>query len=281
MSLPQRLVYMADDSLSSFPDLDPAKMSREAAYSIFDAILASQLKKERFIEFSIAGDTLCNLQPGDEGRMDEEIIELDDPPKSPSKSHKRSPRKARTKNPSEPHAFTDFSPPFGSVLSDAHQSRELRPATPPIANPPEVTPPASPAAPKKKSRKATTAPKKSTACKWKADDEGTVSTGPALKKHKALGPASNKGVVIAPATAPKKTNARKPKLNDKAKADAPTTAPQKTNARKLNLSKEADADTPATAPKKPNTHEPKSNDEAKVDAPLPKGAFSPRKPSAR
>ena len=195
MSLPQHLVYIVDDSLSSFPDLDPAKMSRKATYSIFDAILASQLKKECFIEFSIAGDMLRNLQPGDEGHMDEEIIELDDPPKSPSKLHKRSPQKAKTKNPSEPHAFTDFSPPFGSVLSDAHQSHELRPATLPIANPPEVMPPASPAAPKKKSSKATTVPKKSTACKQKADDEGTVSAGPALKKHKALGPSASRSMV--------------------------------------------------------------------------------------
>jgi len=215
MSLPQRLVYMADDSLSSFPDLNPAKMSRDAVYSFFDAILASQSRQERFIEFSIAGDVLRNLQPADEGRMDEEIIELDDPPKSPSKSHKRSPRKAKTKNPSKSQAFIDFSPPSCSAPSDAYQRSELRPATPPIANPSEVTPPTPPALPtihivteesdpatKKKS--SVTVPKKSTARKRKADEEGTVSAGPALKKHKALGPASNKGTAVAPATAPRK-----------------------------------------------------------------------------
>src|SRR6266699_2655191 len=55
--LPQCLTYMAHDSLLSFPDLNPKKMSREAAITCFKAILASQLKQEHFIEFSIAEDT--------------------------------------------------------------------------------------------------------------------------------------------------------------------------------------------------------------------------------
>lgn len=249
MSLPQRLMYMADDSLSSFPNLNPVNMSHEHAYLIFDAILASQSKQERFIEFSIAGDALRKLQPGgDEGcGIDKEIIELDNPPKSPSKLHKRSPRKAKTKSPSKPPSqdFIDFSPPFGSITSDTSQRTEFPRATPttfstatppaatlPVVNPSKVTAPSftpstlgidvensgvsnvvdlvsvmdlsqpsSDPAFKKRKTKATTAPKKLKACKRKADVtvEGTVSAGPALKKHK--------GMVIAlmPALAPKKT----------------------------------------------------------------------------
>ena len=158
MSLPQRLMYIADDSLSSFPNLNPVNMSREHAYLFFDAILASQSKQERFIEFSIAGDALQvhKLQPGGDKGTDEEIIELDDPPKSPSKSHKRSPGKAKTKSPSKPPSqeFVDVSPPFGSITSDTSQRTEFPLATPttfstatppaatlPVADPSKVTGP--------------------------------------------------------------------------------------------------------------------------------------------
>jgi hypothetical protein len=212
MSLPWCSIYMADDSLLSFPDLNPAKMSREHAYSIFDYILASQSKQKCFIKFSIAGDALRKLQlGGDEGYIDEEIIELDNPLKSPSKLHKRSPRKEKT---SKPQEFIDFSPPpppFGSITLDTSERTEFPPASatlPVITNPSKVSAPSlapptpgtvvensdlsnvmdlsqspSDAAFKKGKTKAKM---EKTGAKRKADVEGTVSAGPALKKHKGM-----------------------------------------------------------------------------------------------
>jgi len=131
MSLPHRLMYTAPDSLLSFPDLDPMKMSREVTYSFFEAVLASQLKQECLIKFSITENALFKLQQGDEAwdqRVDDEIIEIDDPPKSPSKSHNRSPQKAKLKSPANNfQELIDFSPPFRSVTSDMDQSDELTP----------------------------------------------------------------------------------------------------------------------------------------------------------
>jgi len=127
MSLAQRSVYMAADILPSFPDLNPMKMSRESTYLLFEALLASQLKQEHLLEFSITKEALHKLRSANESpeqHVDDDIIELDDPPRSPFKSRKTSP----VKTPGQP---VDFSPPSGETTSGANQSAIVAPTSSP------------------------------------------------------------------------------------------------------------------------------------------------------
>jgi hypothetical protein len=103
------------------------KMPHEVAYSLVEAILASQSKQERLFEFSITKAILLQLQSGNQSsdaEMDDEIIELDDPPTSPSKSSKRSPRISKTKS---TQVLIDFSPPVAGAASGMTQTSVIAP----------------------------------------------------------------------------------------------------------------------------------------------------------